>query len=93
MRCELRPTQRHRFKFRLSYVYCERRYIPGARTAYTFHDEELDMAFTTGSSKTDLATLGDFQKIIAGLGGVLVGIGAVAGLLGAIGGAGSSQPK
>ena len=51
------------------------------------------MAFTTGSSKTDLATLGDFQKIIAGLGGVLVGIGAIAGLLGAIGGAGSSQPK
>ncbi len=51
------------------------------------------MAFTTGSSKTDLATLGDFQKIIAGLGGVLVGIGAVAGLLGASGGAGSSQPK
>ncbi|MDJ0114010.1 hypothetical protein QM646_46605, partial [Rhodococcus erythropolis] len=64
----------------------ERRYIPGARTAYTFHDEEIDMAFTTGSTAEDLKTITDAGKIIGGIGGILGGIAAAAAFVGLLGG-------
>ena len=64
------------FKTRLSYVYCERRYIPGARTAYTFHDEEIDM----GSTEADLKLYGEIAKGIGGLAGLFTGVAAIIGL-------------